>query len=90
MRVWGGGFAVQGPLNVILKLEIGSDGFLRPKGSFPGVGGFSGPFKNGFVHFDHPYIFNIHGSVLFAGIAGKKKEAVEVGTLVRELQAEPD
>lgn len=25
----------------------------------------------------------------FAGIAGKKKEVVEVGTLVRETQAQP-
>lgn len=32
----------------------------------------------------------IHGSVLFAGIAGKKKEAVEVGTLEREVWAEPE
>lgn len=30
-----------------------------------GVFGLSGLFLNGLVQFDHPYIFNIHGSVLF-------------------------
>lgn len=50
-----------------------------------GVLGPSGLFINGLFQFDHPYIFNLHGSVLFAGIAGKKKKPVEVGTLEREV-----
>lgn len=48
-------------------------------------GGLSGLFRNDFVKFVHPYMSYRHGSVLFAGIAGKKKEAVEVGTLERDL-----
>lgn len=48
-------------------------------------GGHSGLFRNDFVKFVHPYMSYRHGSVLFAGIAGKKKEAAEVGTLEREV-----
>lgn len=40
---------------------------------------------NGLVQFGHPYIFILHGRVLFAGIAGKKKKAVEVGAEEREV-----
>lgn len=50
-----------------------------------GVQGPSGLFRKDLVQFEHPYIFNINGSVLFAGIAGKKKEAVEIGTQKREV-----
>lgn len=58
---------------------------MGPKGPFLALGGLSGLFINGFVKCVHPYMIYIHGSVLFAGIAGKKKEAVEVGTLEREV-----
>jgi len=58
--------------------------FFKAPVTFCGFWGPNGLFRNGFVQFGHPYIFIIHGSVLFAGIAGKKKKAVEVGTLKRE------
>lgn len=46
--------------------------------------GLSGLHAHGSVQSDHPYTFVIVGIFLFfAGIAGKKKDANEVGTVVR-------
>lgn len=39
--------------------------------------------KDEFSQFGYPHIINVNGRVLFAGIAGKKTESTEVGTLVR-------
>lgn len=51
-----------------------------------GFWGLSRLFRMSSDPFDHPYIFILHGRVLCAGIAGKKKkEAVEVGTLGKEV-----
>lgn len=59
---------------------------IGAKKAISGVWGLYGPFLINFVQFVHPYIVNLHGSVLFfAGIAGKKKEATEVEPLEREV-----
>lgn len=82
----GSGFYYLGLQSAILKWQFGTYAYIGPNGPFWGYWRPLGLFINGLLQFDHPYIFNLHGSVLFAGIAGKKKKkAVEVGTLEREV-----
>lgn len=53
------------PLRCDYKMSFWSLCIFEAKVAISGFWGLSGLFINGLVQFDHPYIFNIHGSVPF-------------------------
>lgn len=59
------GLCYVGPILLHFKMVIWSLCIFGAKMAISGFQELSGLFKMSLVQFDHPYIFNIHGSVLF-------------------------
>lgn len=74
------GFYCLRPLTCHFKKAFWSLCIFRAQMAIIGVLGLSGLFRNGLVQFDHPYIFILHGSVLFLqGLLGRRRRLSRLG-----------